>query len=480
MNKTNESTRYTLEDFISKSNKVHNNKYDYSLVEYKQCKSKVEILCPIDDHGTFWQNPYNHMSGGGCTKYARLIIDKCRLLTTESFVEKSKKIHGDKYLYNKVVYINAKTKVDITCPIEGHGSFLQKPNSHLLGSGCPKCGKETFSKNIQLKKLDIKEQEKQTKIFIKKALDVHKLKGIEYDYSQVLYIDHNSKVEIICKKHKSFLQTPSAHLKGTSCPKCAIDNSVINNERKRNDPKTILLKTEKFIKKAKEVHFLKEVEYDYSKVVYLGNNTKIEIVCKKHGSFWQTPSNHLTGYACAECANVKVLTTETFIKRAKEVHGDKYDYSLVEYTKGKSNVKIICQIHKEFRQIAYSHLQGQGCKKCANNGTSKPEKQWLDFIGVPEEFRNYHMTIKGRKFCFDGIDFEKKIIFEFYGDYFHGNPSIYDHNVYNKFLKNTYGELYAKTMDKERYILENSEFSLVTIWEKDFRQKLKNGEIIIK
>ena len=112
------------------------------------------------------------------------------------------------------------------------------------------------------------------------------------------------------------------------------------------------LSKEQFIAKSKVVHGNK---YDYSKVEYVNNYTKVCIVCPVHGEFWQIPNNHLHGKGCIKCrfedtGNSCRYNTEDFIKSAKRVHGDKYDYSLVEYTNAQSLIDIVCRKHGVFKQ----------------------------------------------------------------------------------------------------------------------------------
>ena len=154
-----------------------------------------------------------------------------------------------------------------------------------------------------------------TEYFINKAREVH---GKKYDYSKTNYVDAKTKVCIICHKHGEFWQTPSNHLNGQGCPKCGIES------RQKTQSST----KDEFVKKAREVHGGK---YDYSKVDYVNNSTKVCIICPKHGEFWQIPSNHLKGQGCPKCGiearkESRSSTTEEFIKKAREVHGDKYDY----------------------------------------------------------------------------------------------------------------------------------------------------------
>lgn len=117
-----------------------------------------------------------------------------------------------------------------------------------------------------------------------------------------------------------------------------------------------------YIQKFKEVH---GDQYDYSNVVYAGQLEKVEIICKQHGSFWQTPQNHISGKACIRCWSLgKTKTTEQCIKDFKEVHGDTYDYSKSQYTGQLKDIEIICKVHGSFFQRPSNHLDGKGCPKC--------------------------------------------------------------------------------------------------------------------
>ena len=126
--------------------------------------------------------------------------------------------------------------------------------------------------------------------------------------------------------------------------------------------------TETFIEKAKKVHHGK---YDYSKVQYVNSSTKVCVICPLHGEFWVAPYAHLNGVGCPECAGVKKRDTESFIKKAKEVHGDRYDYSKTVYVNKRTKVVITCPIHGDFEQLANNHLRGQGCPLCGKKYTSK-------------------------------------------------------------------------------------------------------------
>ena len=324
------------EEFIKRAKEIHGNKYDYSKVNYVNNNTKVSIICP--KHGEFWQTPSCHLSRCGCP-----ICGGRKKLTKEEFIERAKEIHGNKYNYSKVNYVNNNTKVSIICP--KHGEFWQNPHSHLSGSGCPICGGR--------KKLTKEE-------FIERAKEIH---GNKYDYSKVEYKNTNNKICIVCPKHGEFTKTVMNHLLGQGCPICSKEKSTLT--------------TKEFIERAKEIHGNK---YNYSKVNYIKSKEKVCIICPKHGEFWQTPSLHVSQKCgCPKCSNCQKLTTKEFIERAKEIHGNKYDYSKVEYKNSETKVCIICPIHGEFWQTPNAHLIAKHkCPKCSHPSTKLTTKEFIE------------------------------------------------------------------------------------------------------
>ena len=190
-----------------------------------------------------------------------------------------------------------------------------------------------------------------TEEFIEKAREIH---GNKYDYSKTEYIDRRHKVCIICPEHGEFWQLPGSHLKGCGCFICGVRNSAIGH----------LSTTEKFIKKAKLIHGDK---YDYSKTKYVKSSEKVKIKCSKCGNIFEiAPNAHLKGQGC-HCLvkkGPKIKSTDKFIAEAKEIHGDKYDYSKTRYFGNNKKIVITCPIHGDFYQIPSGHLRGQGCPKC--------------------------------------------------------------------------------------------------------------------
>ena len=330
----------TTEQYIAEVIDIHGDKYDYSNTVYNGKENNVIIICK--KHGEFTQCANAHLRGSGCKKCA---TEKTRLLQksdTNTFTEKAKKIYGDKYDYSKSVYVNSKTKVIIICKI--HGEFLQTPTDHYHG-GCKKCADILRGENRKFSKEEI----------IQKSREVH---GEIYDYSIIEYI--NGVIENIkCKEHGLFSQLRDIHInRNGGCKKCA---DILRGENRKYTK-------EEIIQRAKEVH---DDAYDYSKVIYTGIYDKIIIICKEHGEFEQTPSNHIRGAGCQKCYDERrgtalCFTKEEILQKAKEVHGDTYDYSKALYNGIDNKMSIICNTHGEFLQTPYCHINKEhGCKMCS-------------------------------------------------------------------------------------------------------------------
>lgn len=197
--------RITSDDFIHRARALHGNKYDYSNAEYTGVRSKVEIMCL--EHGSFWVTPNNHIANkSGCPGCARHMSGSTqRTVASQTFLEDCNKVHNFKYTYDDVEYINAHTKVRVSCPV--HGTFHIAPYSHRQGQGCMKCGIATRSHKNTL----TSEQ------FLMKSGAVH---GNKYIYDYVDYVKSTIKVQIVCPHHGPFMQRPTQHMTGEGCPEC--------------------------------------------------------------------------------------------------------------------------------------------------------------------------------------------------------------------------------------------------------------------
>ena len=331
----------TLEFLQKLKDKGHwNDDYDYSEVEYTGSKNRVVIINKLTKI-RHMMRPYGLLDGGK--------------LVMENALDKNKfalhiytKVHGNKYDYSLFNYVNAKHLNIIIC--NNHGQFKISHNKHQGGRGCPKCG--DISRRLN-RKIDVN-------VVIRRFNKVH---GDKYNYSEFIYHGMRKKSKIICSKHGVFEQSPGKHQSGGGCPKCNGKN----------------LNTSNILEQFKDVHGNR---YDYSLVEYKSSKIKVKIICKKHGVFEQDIRGHKSGNNCPKCVGGIKIDWSDVLKQFKEVHGDKYDYSLVEYKSTHKKVKIICKEHGVFEQSPSKHKGGSNCFVCATGWRQE------DIIGFINDIRN--------------------------------------------------------------------------------------------
>lgn len=189
-----------------------------------------------------------------------------------------------------------------------------------------------------------------------------------YSYDKSVFTKSSVPLIITCPIHGDFKQTPNAHLCGKGCKQCGIDKrtNVLKSTR------------EEIIAKCIEIHGNK---YDYSKAIYNKYNTPFEIICPEHGSFWQTPSNHINKkQECPDCKGNKKLDKETIIEKARKVHGDLYDYSKVDANGVNNYTTFICPKHGEFKQTPGNHIyRKQGCPYCNTSHLERDVESLLKY-----------------------------------------------------------------------------------------------------
>lgn len=260
--------------FIAEAQQKHGEKYDYSKVEYVSRRAHVTIICPT--HGEFTQLSWKHVKGFGCPQCGKNWSPNANSLA-QQFVTQSKKIHGDRYNYSAINYVNRRTPVIIICG--EHGEFKQEPRRHLEGKGCQKCGvikcKKSLSRSVDQ--------------FIELCVEKH---GNRYDYSKVEYVNDTTKVIIICPKHGKFVQRPSTHLsieKAGDCPQCADGNRQSELSWSFAD----------FLAISQKNHI---IQFDYSLVQWTKANSTITVICPEHGTFKCHARYHAHGTnSCAQC-----------------------------------------------------------------------------------------------------------------------------------------------------------------------------------
>ena len=280
-------------------------------------------------------------------------------MDTKTFLNKIKERNtNNNYDYSKVE-VNGdpkRNRITLICPV--HGDFQVSADKHLYrGDGCRKCS--YYNGKTRLKQDE----------FIRLAKIKH---GDKYLYDKTEYKTGRDKVIVGCKIHGYFTQNASAHLSGSGCNKCAI----IERSKARATP----FFRWKAISSSVHSNFY---NYDKANENYETINSKVKITCPLHGDFIQLAKKHSYGYGCPECRkkklhNIFASDTAEFIKKARKIHGDKYDYSKVDYNHNKDYVIVTCKDHGDFKVKPVSHLASRsGCPVCKS---SKGEQKIYNFL----------------------------------------------------------------------------------------------------
>ena len=294
-------SKLTTSEFIKQAQLIHADKYLYHDVVYINTNTKVKIFCKsCNDY--FWQIPKSHLKGMICRKCSFAVSREKKRLNQDFVIQQFKKVHGDKYFYDKVFFTSVDNKVIITC--KQHGDFEQIVKVHRKGAGCPACS------NCK----------RQTQDEILERF--RKTHGDKFDYSLVEYKNIDTNVKIICKEHGIFEQTPYNHIKGNQCPQCSIKEHP--NLQYTEHSKII----SDFIKQHGDT-------YDYSKVIYKGAFSKVKIICREHGEFMQVANSHKLGRGCPKCADYHRHrhTRTSYIESCKNTNGNSSLY-IIEMTSG--------------------------------------------------------------------------------------------------------------------------------------------------
>lgn len=390
--------KWDRDSFIAAAEAKFPGRFDYSKVVWVNVTTKVKIFC--NEHGEFEITPANFFNQKQacrtCTFKYRNLNYKNRKprITTEIFVKRASEKHGDKYDYSSTNYVDKNTKIKFTC--KNHGLVEQNPTQHVE-SGCHFCNNRGVSKH-----------DKET--FIKRAVEVH---GDKYCYDKVDFVDLTTKVIIGCKKcHNDFKIDPKNHINNKQgCKKCGYEKQIFAKRKKKNFIKIAMLKWDGY--------------YNYSKTVYTNKETKILYDCPVHGEQSQIPIQHLK-HGCQHCngRGISKHTTETFIKRAIEIHGDKYNYDKVVLINNIFDKVIIgCKNHGDFLQAATCHINNKnGCPECAFAiQVSRAEIEIADYI---KQFYHDEIINSCRNVLPYGLEIDiylpkLKLGIEFHGNYFH-------------------------------------------------------------
>lgn len=436
-------SRLTSEEFIEKVENLYPNRFRYDKVEY--INEVTEVILDCVEHGEFLVKPRNLLTMGA----SDFQCPECwRKQSFEVFNKRVKEEKGDVFEIDYDSYENGyKGKLRILC--KRHGSWFNCPVKKFCNSsysfsdsnvtGCTECFRE-----------------KSFKKFLREA---EGRKSLLYDYSKVDYINSSSEVEIVCREHGSFLITPQYFLKGGECPSC-----------------NLLEKEKRFCKEALVRHGA--WNFDYSEFRYTGSNDKGVIICPQHGRFEQTPTLHLSSKTpCPVCRGEYGDDTEGFIKKCKSIFGTDLEYGGVEYINHKNPVRLTCPYHGDFLMTPRVLLKNRtGCPECVSrsnrsNQVSRGEIDWLNGLNVPK--RQY--LVEG--YNVDGYDEASKTVYEFLGDYWHGNLSIYSAGDINKANGRAFGELNSKTFERLRVFKERG-YRVIYIWEQDWIDGKEGIELV--
>ena len=340
------------EDFINEVENKWPNKFDFSKTNYINSRTQLILICK--EHGEFNCKPLDIKKKFICPRCNEQYNDSPYKykMNLNDWIQRFKHIHGDRYDYSLITEQNYKdNKIPIIC--KEHGVFYQMKRDHSIGKGCRQCNatshhgsqKNLINEHIPFHYIIGKEYcRKLTKeIFLQRAKDKY---GDKFDYSNVKYIDRLTPVNIVCKKHGEFQVTPKQHLNSCGCPGCC----------KENRAKGRTLTYEKWLEECKKTHGNK---YDYSKVNYNTGNDYVEIICPKHGSFFQKASNHRYGQGCPKCMEshlekeIRVLCEQNNIKyeyqkQFKWLGNLRLDFYFPDY-----QIAIECQGEQHFKLCTY-------------------------------------------------------------------------------------------------------------------------------
>lgn len=266
-------------------------------------------------------------------------------LTQEQAINNLKLIHGDTYGYDRAIYVDSLTPMDIYC-FKHREYFLQSYKSHKK-CGCPKCGRER----------QIKSAKKSKEQFIEDAIKKY---GDRDDYSRVEYINNKIEVILICKVHGEYKIRPDLYLKGGFCNKC-------NRRKTKSNDKEL------FIKEAIKVYGDKD---DYKNTEIISSKDRISITCTKHNFIFEKDiQTYLGGWGCPKCSmenysKLRMKTLEQFVEEAMEVYGHDHDYTSTMYKGSKVELEIKCKKHDHiFKTLPNNYLNGYGCNKCRYENT---------------------------------------------------------------------------------------------------------------
>ncbi len=392
--------KLTLDEFLLRCKEKHGDLYDYSCVDkYEGYFTKMTIICHV--HGRFEQGAGLHMAGSHCQECAKATIANHQRSSTETFILKARKVHGDKYTYDATVYSGVDTTVIISCSLHGH--FEQTARVHLAGCGCQKCG---LSENGQVSYAS--RQKLSQEEVIRRIQAVH---GDRYDVSQIDYKSVKEKIKLAMQPLMESSQSCRAMCitKGQGCHACGKLATSLSMRATQED----------VIKRFQNAH---GGLYDYSQVVYTGNIDKVKIICSVHGPFWQR-ANTPHGWAWLRLPVATVYRTQPKPSPSELLSFTATSSDTKGWCTGTTRLGLVitCPEHGDFEQLPMSHLAGKGCWKCRTRAYSKQQIAWLEWRSVRDGVYIQHALNEGEhiiansSYRADGYSRASHTVFEYAG-----------------------------------------------------------------
>ena len=380
--------KHTLETFTAKAVEIHGNRYAYLAISNPAGRvAKVLASCAI--HGPFFSRFSDHLfKKSGCPDCGREELKKAKTLTFEDFLEKAKAVHGNRYKYLGLRLVNGKSVVAVVCP--EHGEWNQSASQHLFGKGCKLCGnasgaeKRSKAPKIPLGKSTTLES------FSTIASELHNSK---YTYQRLIHEKATLYVEATCPSHGSFRLRARHHINGVACMQCG-------REKTKN---AIAMTLEEVEAKARLVHGNK---YRYLRLRSTKAGRMLDLVCPEHGEITQNMFYHVKGHGCNLCGNKKIQesnrdTLEQFVAKAREIHGDTYEYLSLDYSSRYTKIRFNCPTHGEQIQSTNTHLSAEaGCYWCGSARGGEANRTG------PEDFKQKSTDRHGDKYTYEGLSFE--------------------------------------------------------------------------
>ena len=348
--------RLTTDQWIDEAVRVWGAKYDYSLANFVNTKTKLTVICP--SHGPWSISPDNHLRGKrGCPACGRERLKASLTKPFSSFIDEVRRVHGNIYNYDESSYAGARQKLRISCTT--HGIFLQSPEVHLRGSGCPKCARRDYLKTQRLVSVE-------NVIRLLAKLSDGRVSIVGSTFSSI-----NRPASFKCAVHGTYrrLVNTALHSKHP-CLKCANESRLSGI----TDLEAVLVKVHERFGLAYRVEVKPAGQL---------RSTRIVLTCSEHGPFELRYASLSKSPGCPACArklsqenrteglrrrNAQTLNAraQKWLERSVLAHEGKYDYAKVVYVDAKTPVLIVCPIHGEFTQVPDTHLTA-GCRDCADD-----------------------------------------------------------------------------------------------------------------